>query len=63
MARSAGLVHPDGAINRDSVVAIVKRVTGSTDVDALNRERMQDVYDALDRLIDLASAKEQHVAA
>jgi DNA polymerase III epsilon subunit family exonuclease len=63
MARSAGLIYPDGAINRDRIAAIVKGVTGTTNVDALTREQIQDVYNALDRLIDLASAKEQHAAA
>jgi DNA polymerase III epsilon subunit family exonuclease len=52
MARSAGLLHPDGSVDRDGVVALVERVTGTADVDALTRARVQDVYDALDELIE-----------
>jgi DNA polymerase III epsilon subunit family exonuclease len=52
MARSAGLAGADGHVERDSIVALVERVTGSSDVDALTREQVQDVYDELERLID-----------
>ena len=51
MARSAGLVGPDGKVDRDAVVALVARVTGVSDVDSLTREQVQDVYDELELLI------------
>ena len=51
MARSAGLLLPDGAVDRQQVVTLVEQVTGIADVDSLNREQVQDVYDALERLI------------
>ncbi len=57
LARSAGLVLPDGAVDRDRVVALVERTTGGCDVDALTREQVQDVYDALDRLAEAATAR------
>jgi DNA polymerase III epsilon subunit family exonuclease len=38
-------------LDRDGIVALVARTTGTTDVDALTREQVQDVYDALERLI------------
>ena len=56
MARSAGLQLPDGSVDRDEVVALVERVSGTTDVDTLTRAQVQDVYDALEELI------EQHAA-
>ncbi len=52
MARSAGLLLPDGSVDRERVIELVDRVAGTTDVDALTREQVQDVYDALDRLIE-----------
>ena len=52
MARSAGLLRPDGGVDRERVLALVERVTGVTDVDALTREQVQDVYDALERLTE-----------
>jgi DNA polymerase-3 subunit epsilon len=52
MSRSAGLVGADGRVEKDRIVALVERVTGSSDVDALSREQVQDVYDELERLID-----------
>jgi len=52
MARSAGLLRPDGGVDRDQVIALVERVTGTSDVDALSREQVQGVYDALARLIE-----------
>ena len=52
MARSAGLLYPDGSVDRDRVIELVDRVAGTPDVDALTREQVQDVYDALDRLIE-----------
>jgi len=56
LARSAGLLCPDGSVDRDRVVALVERVVGVTDVDSLTREQVQDVYDELELLI------EQHAA-
>lgn len=41
MARAAGL-------DRRDLLALVHRVAGTEDVDALTREQVQDVYDALD---------------
>ena len=38
-------------VDRDRVLALVARITGKTDVDALTRAEVQDVYDALDELI------------
>ncbi len=55
LARSAGLLRPDGGVDRDRVVALVERVTGTADVDALTREQVQEVYDALDRLSEAGS--------
>ena len=52
LARSAGLVLPDGTADREQVVALVVQVTGVTDVDALTRAQVQDVYDALEELIE-----------
>jgi DNA polymerase III epsilon subunit family exonuclease len=37
-------------LDRDGIVALVARTTGTTDLDALTREQVQDVYDALERL-------------
>ncbi len=51
MARSAGLLCPDGRVDRERVIALVEQVTGSPDVDALTREQVQDVYHELERLI------------
>ncbi len=51
MARSAGLLGVDGTVDRDQVGALVLEVVGSGDVDALTRSQVQDVYDALDELI------------
>jgi DNA polymerase III epsilon subunit family exonuclease len=50
LARAAGLVRPDGAVDRDAVLALVERVTGVPDVDRLTREQVQDVFDALEAL-------------
>jgi len=38
-------------LDRDGIVALVARTAGTTDVDALTREQVQDVYDALEPLI------------
>jgi DNA polymerase III epsilon subunit family exonuclease len=52
LARSAGLLLPDGGVDRDRVVALVERVAGTADVDALTRAQVQDVYDELEQLIE-----------
>jgi DNA polymerase III epsilon subunit family exonuclease len=51
MARSAGLLRPDGGVDRERVTALVERVAGTSEVDSLTRAQVQDVYDALDELI------------
>ena len=56
MARSAGLLRPDGGVDRDRVVALVERVTGTAEVDRVTRAQVQDVYDALDELIEQRAA-------
>ena len=56
MARSAGLLRPDGGVDRDRVVALVERAAGTADVDSLTRSQIQDVYDALDELIEQQAA-------
>jgi DNA polymerase III epsilon subunit-like protein len=56
LARSAGLLRPDGTVDREQVVAVVAGATGRTDVDDLTRAEVQDVYDALDELIDRRAA-------
>jgi len=56
LARSAGLLGPDGGVDRDRVVALVERVAGTADVDSLTRAQVQDVYDALDELIEQRAA-------
>ena len=63
MARSAGLLLPGGGVDRDRVVALVERVAGTADVDALTREQVQDVYDALDELIEQQAAVAHAVSA
>ncbi len=56
LARSAGLLRRDGGVDRDRVVALVERVAGTSDVDALTRAQVQDVYDALEQLIEEQAA-------
>ncbi len=56
MARSAGFLRPDGGVDRDRVVALVDRIAGTANVDALTRAQVQDVYDALDELIEQRAA-------
>jgi DNA polymerase-3 subunit epsilon len=51
LARAAGLVLADGSVDRGAVLALVERLTGVADVDALTREQVQDVFDELERLI------------
>ena len=62
LARSAGLVLLDGTADREQVAALVVQVTGVTDVDALTRAQVQDVYDALEALIEQQSALARSVA-
>ena len=56
LARSAGMVRPDGGVDRDRVAGLVQTVTGSADVDALTREQVQDVFDALELLLERPAA-------
>ena len=56
MAGSAGLLRPDGGVDRDRVVALVGQVAGTADVDSLTRAQVQGVYDALDELIEQRAA-------
>lgn len=56
LARRAGVVALDGTVDRDAVLALVRRVSGVEDVDALTREQVQDVYDELDSLVAEAGA-------
>jgi DNA polymerase III epsilon subunit family exonuclease len=51
LARAAGLLRPDGTVDRDAVLSLVERVTGVRDVDGLTREQVQDVFDALEARI------------
>lgn len=51
LARAAGMVGPDGSVDREAVVSLAERVAGVTDVDALTREQVQAVYDELDALV------------
>jgi DNA polymerase III epsilon subunit family exonuclease len=51
LARSAGLLRPDGGVDRGQVVLLVESVTGTVEVDSLTREQVQDAYDALEQLI------------
>lgn len=57
LARSAGLLLPGGGGDRSQVVVLVQRVAGTTNVDSLSREQVQDVYDALERPIAGLPAK------
>ena len=52
LARSAGLVLHDGTADRAQVAALVLQVTGVTDIDELTRAQVQDVYDALEEMIE-----------
>jgi DNA polymerase III epsilon subunit family exonuclease len=52
LARSAGLLLSSGGVDRDQVIALVQQVAGTGKVDSLTREQVQDVYDAIDRLIE-----------
>jgi DNA polymerase III epsilon subunit family exonuclease len=50
LAREAELVGRDGAVDRDAVAALVERVAGVAEIDELNHEQVQDVYDELERM-------------
>jgi len=50
LASEAELVGLDGAVDRDAVAALVERVAGVAQIDELNHEQVQDVYDELDRM-------------
>jgi DNA polymerase III epsilon subunit family exonuclease len=63
LARSAGLLAPDGSVDRDRVVALVARIAGTADVDALTREQVQDVYDELELLIAQRAGRAQAATA
>jgi hypothetical protein len=63
LACSAGLLCPDGSVDRDRVVALVERVVGTSDVDSLTREQVQDVYDELELLIEQHPATVQAATA
>ena len=56
LARSAGLRLSDGSVDRDEIVALVGRVAGVTDVDTLTRAQVQDVFDALEGMIEQQAA-------
>jgi uncharacterized protein YunC (DUF1805 family) len=58
LARSAGLTLLDGSADHEQVGTLVFRVSGVTDIDALSRAKVQDVYDALEELIE-----QQHALA
>jgi DNA polymerase III epsilon subunit family exonuclease len=48
--RVFALAHAAGLESRNDVVALVARVTGRDDLDALDRAQVQDVFDELERL-------------
>lgn len=56
LARAAALICPDGSVDRERVASLVERVAGTTDVDSLTREQVQDVYDELERVIEQQAA-------
>jgi hypothetical protein len=49
LAREAGIVGLDGAVDRDAIAVLVASVAG-TEIDELNHEQVQDVYDELERM-------------
>jgi DNA polymerase III epsilon subunit family exonuclease len=59
LARDAGLLGLDGAVDRDAVAELVARVAGGVEIDELNRECVQDVYDELERMRSELSDEEQ----
>lgn len=63
LARAAGILAPDGSVDRDRVVALVERVAGAGDVDSLTREQVQDVYDELELLIEQRAASARAATA
>ncbi|HEX3291841.1 MAG TPA: 3'-5' exonuclease [Gaiella sp.] len=56
LARAAGFVALDGTLDDEAVVALVERVSGVGEVEALTREQVQDVYDALELVLAEAEA-------
>jgi DNA polymerase III epsilon subunit-like protein len=58
LAREAGLVSPDGSVDRAAVAGLVARVSGGAEVDALTHEQVQDVYDELERMLSRLPAEE-----
>ena len=61
IARSAGLLDPAGGVDHNQVAAVVQRIAGTADVDSLTREQVQDVYDALERLIAISAGEASRV--
>jgi DNA polymerase III epsilon subunit family exonuclease len=51
LARAAGLTEPSGRTDRRKVTALLRDVVGIDEPDRLNREQVQSVYEALERLI------------
>ena len=43
-------------LDRPHLLQLVERITGTADVDTLTREQIQDVYDALERAVELRRA-------
>jgi DNA polymerase III epsilon subunit family exonuclease len=56
LSGSAGLLGTDGSVDRDRVLELVEKVTGSADPDSLTRAQVQDVFDALEALIAAEAA-------
>jgi DNA polymerase III subunit epsilon len=50
LARSAGLLLPNGEVDRAEVDAVVQRVAGSAEINLLTRAQVQRVYDVLEHL-------------
>jgi DNA polymerase III epsilon subunit-like protein len=48
--RVFALAHAAGLDDREQILAVVADAAGTTDVDALTRAQVQDVFDALERL-------------
>ncbi len=56
LSRSAGLLCADGSVDRDRVLELVETVTSASDLDALTRAQVQDVFDALEAMIAAEAA-------
>jgi DNA polymerase III epsilon subunit family exonuclease len=50
LRRVIALAREAGIVDRDEVAALVARVAGGAEIDALTHEQVQDVYDELERL-------------